>query len=432
MKNIELRKDRAKLIHDAGEIVKKAQGENRNLNAEEDATWTKMHADADVLLRQITVIEKQDESEKELAESGLQARDAGIKGRSADAAENAELEKSAFRSYLRFGQGQNEAEQEIVSRQLKAGRSAAAELRAFPDALPQTITTTAGGYVIAREFQKELDKAMLAYGPMNDPSIVRHIDTPTGATLDWPTQNDTAQSGRMLAINTQATTTGILFGTVAFNAWKASSDAVLVPVELLQDSAFPVDEFVNAALAERIGRLKNAQCTTGAGTTAPMGIVTAATDSSVVWDISDIGTTPSLAYYTVMMGLEHSVDPAYRPGASWMFNDATFKILKQNLKDSTGQPLWTPGLVAGAADKLMGYPYAINQSMAVIGTSTNKGILFGNMKKFIVRNVRPTVILRLVERYADYHQVGFLAFERFDSNLIDAGTHPIKYVLTQA
>jgi hypothetical protein len=35
-------------------------------------------------------------------------------------------------------------------------------------------------------------------------------------------------------------------------------------------------------------------------------------------------------------------------------------------------------------------------------------------------------VLRLNERYADFGQVGFIAFMRIDGNLVDAGTHPIN------
>ena len=37
-------------------------------------------------------------------------------------------------------------------------------------------------------------------------------------------------------------------------------------------------------------------------------------------------------------------------------------------------------------------------------------------------------MLRLVERYADYNQIAFVAFQRWDGALIDAGTHPVKYL----
>jgi hypothetical protein len=41
-------------------------------------------------------------------------------------------------------------------------------------------------------------------------------------------------------------------------------------------------------------------------------------------------------------------------------------------------------------------------------------------------------LLRLNERYADAHQVGFLAFARFDGDLLDAGTDPVKLYVNSA
>ena len=35
---------------------------------------------------------------------------------------------------------------------------------------------------------------------------------------------------------------------------------------------------------------------------------------------------------------------------------------------------------------------------------------------------------KLEERYADADQVAFIAFERSDSKVLDAGTGPIKYL----
>ena len=52
--------------------------------------------------------------------------------------------------------------------------------------------------------------------------------------------------------------------------------------------------------------------------------------------------------------------------------------------------------------------------------------VFGDLTKFKVRRVAGDVtVLRLAERYADYLQVGYIAFLRADSNLVDAGTHPV-------
>jgi len=38
-------------------------------------------------------------------------------------------------------------------------------------------------------------------------------------------------------------------------------------------------------------------------------------------------------------------------------------------------------------------------------------------------------VLRLNELFAANGQVGFIAFRRADGNLLDAGTHPVKYLV---
>jgi HK97 family phage major capsid protein len=79
----------------------------------------------------------------------------------------------------------------------------------------------------------------------------------------------------------------------------------------------------------------------------------------------------------------------------------------------------------GAPDTILGYPYVINQSMTTPATAV-KSILFGDLSKYIVRDVRDVTLLRLDERFAEYHQVAFLAFARSDGDLLDSGTDPIK------
>jgi HK97 family phage major capsid protein len=123
------------------------------------------------------------------------------------------------------------------------------------------------------------------------------------------------------------------------------------------------------------------------------------------------------------------VDPAYRSAtAGYMFNDSTAKIIRK-LKDGNGQYLWQPGLIAGQPDSLAGYRVVINQSMAALAT-TAKGVLFGDLSKYLIRDCMEITLLRLDERFADSHQVGFLAFSRHEGRLLNAGTNPVK-VITQ-
>ena len=141
------------------------------------------------------------------------------------------------------------------------------------------------------------------------------------------------------------------------------------------------------------------------------------------------GQTATVIYDDIV-DLVYSVDKAYRQNAKFMMNDSTVKAIRK-LKDGNGLPLWQPTLQAGEPDSLIGYPVVINNDVAAMAASA-KSILFGDFKKYKVRRVKDVTLLRLVERYAEAHQVGFLAFARFDGDLLDAGTDPIKHYANPA
>jgi HK97 family phage major capsid protein len=211
-------------------------------------------------------------------------------------------------------------------------------------------------------------------------------------------------------------------------AYKYSSKSVLASVEFLQDSSINAMDFIGTQLAIRIGRIQNDEFTVGTGSSQPNGIVTAATTSSVT------ASGQTSCTYDNLVDVIHSVDPAYRRNGRWMLHDSALKMIKkvkvlQYSGDLVGAPLWVPG-VNSLPNTILEYPYTINQSLATVATGT-KSLLFGDMSKYLIRDCREVTLIRLDERYADYHQVGFLAFARSDGDLLDAGTHPVKY-MTQA
>jgi HK97 family phage major capsid protein len=206
-----------------------------------------------------------------------------------------------------------------------------------------------------------------------------------------------------------------------------------VSVELLQDSAFNMDNFLADAFAVRFGRGYERDFTIGNGSGVPTGLLTAVLASGAVPVIAvgsaantggsengtnSIGTND-------LISLEHSVDPSYRRSAKFMLHDNSLKVIKQ-LLDKFGRPIWVPSLSSGAPSTILGYSYVINQSLPSSVSATKNTVLFGDMSKYVIRKVRDMNVLRLNERYADFGQVGFLAFSRADGNLVDAGTHPVN------
>jgi HK97 family phage major capsid protein len=299
---------------------------------------------------------------------------------------------------------------------------------------------TQGGYLVPQGFSDQLEEAKKWYGGIE--GTVDKFTTETGNPLPWPTMNDTANRGRIIGQNTQLVETDITFGQVTFGAYIGSSDIVLIPLAMMQDSFFDLDALVARLLGTRLGRLYNWKCTVGTGTAEPTGIVTAAVAAGST-SVFAVGGTAG-PKYADLVNLEHTVDPAYRfnPASQWMFHDTTLRAIKQ-LVDTVGRPLWQPGLTASFRDGalvnlvaakplILDHPYVINNDMPVPVANADS-VLFGDLNPFKVREVAGgTTVMRLNERYADYLQVGFLAFQRFDSNLIDAGTHPVAVGVNSA
>lgn len=286
-----------------------------------------------------------------------------------------------------------------------------------------TTPDTAGGYTVPNEMMRTIDIALKDFtGPRASSEI---MSTMTGARLPAPTVNDTAQMGERVAEQGAVGSQDIVFGNVDFDATKYSSKEVLISLELLQDSATNMPALIGRLLGERIGRIHSDDFTVGTGTGQPQGIVTG----------SALGhTAAATAVFTwqELMTLEHSVDPAYRqsPGAGWMLHDSALLVMKQ-IADSQGRPLWQTSLVTGAPGTFDGFPIFVNQSMPVPAASA-KSVLFGALRKFVIRDVLPMTLFRLDELHIKNGQIGYLMFSRNDSRLMDAGTGPIKHLAQSA
>jgi HK97 family phage major capsid protein len=280
---------------------------------------------------------------------------------------------------------------------------------------------TAGGYTVPEGFVQNLEVALLAYANVRQFCTV--MRTASGQDLPWPTVNDTTVKGEILMENVTVHTADVAFGQIIFHAYKYSSKEVLVPVELMEDSAFDLSAVLGELLGIRIGRIQADHFTTGTGASQPTGYMTAATQGITA-------ANPTAITADDIYNLKHSVDPAYRAQAGVAFTMHDQILLKVKLlKDGLGRYLWQASLAGSSPDTLDGDPIWINQSMDSTVSSGKKSMCYGAFKKYVVRDVSQIRMRRLVERYADSDQEAFLMFMRSDANLIDAGTHPLKYTV---
>lgn len=425
------------------ELRKKAEDLYRNIKdlyakkettAEDDQKFEQWNKEYDELMAKAKQYEAFELKEIEDAEETRQI-EKNLKKGDLDPAKRKEYESLAMKEYILTGtvspelrqfmspaKGERDDNETIRKEFEKAGLTRAA----------QSTTDGSGGYTIPQGFQAEIEKAMKAYGGIME--TARIWRTTSGNVVDWPKVNDTANRGYLLseAGNAETSAVKITDAQQQFEAYKLTSGLLRVSAELVEDSAFNINQVITEFLAERMGRGINYYGTLGSGTSQPKGVVVAAAHGNNTADDAAITASDFLA-------LQHEVDPAYRVNGRFMFHDSVLKEIKrQSLTATAGFPFWLPDFASGEPGTILGNPYTINQDMAVFtqgSTSANdaaKIALFGNFQKFVLRLVNNMRLVRLNERFGDTDEIGLVAFWRFDSDLLEAGTHPVKYMRVSA
>ena len=420
MKHLELRERRQSLVTEAQSILTAAPASG--MSPEDEQRFDKLMADADRIEKDVKRFEELEADQRDLDSAYRPAVKPDTREQEGDPEQRAAVahksESRAFSAYLRGGLSNLSGEQRKIMEARFESRSLAEG------------TGSAGGFLVPQDFYRKLTEAYKWYGGMRQ-SGATILQTADGATMPFPTDNDTSNVGAILAENAQATETDMAFGSVSLGAWTYTSKIVTVPLNLVQDSAFDLDSYLARKLGIRIGRITNTHFTVGTGASQPRGVTIDATSGKV----GLTGQTLTLIYDD-LVDLEHAIDPAYRPQSRFMLHDSSLKVIKK-IKDTSGRPLWRSSLegigvaVSGNPDTINGYPYVVNNDMAVMAANA-KSVLFGDFSNYMIRDVLGVQIMRLTERYADFFQVGFIAFARADGALIDAGTHPVAYYQNSA
>ncbi|TBL82319.1 phage major capsid protein [Hafnia alvei] len=316
-------------------------------------------------------------------------------------AEGSQDEKRAhvFDKWMRSGAGELSSEERQVLKELRAQGVSPSEK---------------GGYTVPSTFLAQVVEQMKAYGGIA--SVAQIMNTSDGKTIEWPTADGTNEIGELLGENNEASEEDTDFGMADLGAKKLSSKIIRVSNELLQDSAIDMEAYLARRISERIGRGEARYLIRGTGTGTPQQ------PKGLVASVSGTTATASATVFTwkEMNTLLHSIDPAYRNGPKfrWAFNDKTLQTIEE-MEDGQGRPLWLPNIIGGTPATVLNVPYVIDQEIEDIAAG-KKFLFAGDFNRFIIRRVNYMVLKRLVERYAEFDQTGFLAFHRFDCVLEDA------------
>ena len=261
--------------------------------------------------------------------------------------------------------------------------------------------------------------------------MAQQFITSTGNEFRVPQHDESSVKGEIIAAQATAATAGELadFGVITFGARTASSKAITITREMLQDSIIDVASFASRRAVRRMGRAWDEEFTTGA---TPRGAVNVAFPG-----VTTAATTA--VTYDEFVNLVYSINRAYREDGEegeggisaesggrlgFLMSDSMEQLIRK-LKDSDGRPLWWPqamssGLSGPLPSTFMNYPYEVSGSMDAVAAA-KVPMMFGNFSYFGIRTVAAVEIFRFQDsRTMQKNTIEILGFSRRDSRAMGA------------
>lgn len=370
----ELKARKAQIVMESRALLDRVEAEKREFTAEERASYDKMFADIEAINVKI-----KDEERLLLAEAEIRGFEKAESGKVETTPE--ERKAVAFRNYLISGN--------------------AAEYRALAND-----ADTTGGYLHASEqFVARLIKGL------DDAVFVRNYANVMAVTsadsLGFPSlDTDLTDPTWTTEIAAPDEDTDMAFGRRELKPIQLSK-LIKVSMKLLLTSALPVEGIIADRLAYKFAVAQENGFLNGSGNGEPLGIFTASDKGINTGRDEATGNTASAVSADGLINAKFKLAAQYRKGARWVFHRDLIKMISK-LKDGEGQYLWSPGLVAGEPDRLLGLPVDESEyAPSTIESNAYVGAL-ANWQYYWIAELQGLNVQRLNELYAGTSQVGFI------------------------
>jgi HK97 family phage major capsid protein len=296
----------------------------------------------------------------------------------------------------------------FVEGYLRSGREV--ELKSFAGNVPAD-----GGYAVPKEIDDEIDKTLKSISPIRAVANVvrvgsagyRKLVTTNGVASGWASEVAARPTTNTPSFNEIVPSFGELYAN------PAATQA------MLDDAQFDVEAWLADEIAMQFAKAEGTAFVNGDGVDKPKGFLTytiAATDDAtrafgqLQYVASGLaGGLPTTNPADKLLDIIHALRAPYRQGAVWVMNSATLATIRK-FKTADGAFIWTPGMVSGQPDTLLGYPVVESEDMPSIAANSTP-IAFGNFKAgYLIAERSETNILR--DPYSNKPYVNFYATKR--------------------
>lgn len=274
-------------------------------------------------------------------------------------------------------------------------------------------TDSAGGYIVPEGFSRQLIAGVKAHDGLLDAATVVLSDT--GSEFPIPVDADVDNDAAIVAESGASTPRDAVFDSVQFGKapqWR--SGIVRASFEVVGDAGFDFQAMLATLFSRRFSR--------GLGSAFVSTLLTQATQGKVAASGTQVTGDE-------LLDLMLAVDSGSGENGGWLMNFTVFTTLRKLKGSTSGDFLLPIGRNSVGRPTLFDAPVYLSRSMPAM-TSGLKPILFGDMSRFLFRQVRGSLTIRNYrERFAEFAQVGFESFWRCDGALAKSSNAvPVKYL----
>lgn len=267
--------------------------------------------------------------------------------------------RKAFAAYLRSGDDD-------------ALRGIEAEGKAM-----STMVAGDGGYLVDTQTAEQINAVLSGAGSLRTLASVVNVEA---GSYDVLIDHGNAGSGwaSEAVAQSETDTPGIERITIPLHELSALPKA---SQRLLDDSAFDIEGWLAARIAERFSRAEAAAFVAGDGIDKPRGFLDHGSVDNDIWAWGSLGYVPTGAAGDfngpdALIDLVYALGAQYRANGAFVMNSRTAGAVRK-LKDSDGRFLWSDGLAAGEPARLLGYRVVIAEDMPDIAPDAT-AIAFGD------------------------------------------------------
>ncbi|TMV43539.1 phage major capsid protein, partial [Thioclava sp. BHET1] len=155
---------------------------------------------------------------------------------------------------------------------------------------------------------------------------------------------------------------------------------------LLDDSAFDLEAWLAARIADPFARAEARAFVIGDGQEKPMGFLAHPAVAEASWSWGNLGYVATgndgdfatASASDAIVDLVYALAADYRANGAFVMNSKTAGAVRK-MKDADGRFLWSDGLAAGEPARLMGYPVLLAEDMPDIA-SGSYAVAFGDFR----------------------------------------------------